>query len=130
MDRKQEIKKINSYFTKAHSGKADSGLAHRACATLFENVLGLFFVNFDCITRIYFNCSEHAMFTIRILFTTLIIKTFVYVKGHQNNPHTPRILPRRDYAPGLEISGSATVLDLKAIKRKLKDSDPVNSKNA
>ena len=48
-----------------------------------------------------------------------------YVKGHQNNPQIPRILPRRDHAPGFEIPGSATVLDLKAT-----DFDHVNFKNA
>ena len=45
--------------------------------------------------------------------------------GHQNNPQTPRILPRWDHAHGFEIPGSATVLDLKATY-----SDHVNSKNA
>ena len=39
---------------------------------------------------------------------------YKYVKGHQNNLQTPRILPRRDHAPGFEIPGSATVLDFKA----------------
>ena len=37
----------------------------------------------------------------------------------------PRILPRRDQAPGFEIPGSAFVLDLKAT-----DFDNVNSKNS
>ena len=37
----------------------------------------------------------------------------------------PRILPRRDHAPGFEIPGSAIVLDLKAT-----DFDYVYSKNA
>ena len=50
---------------------------------------------------------------------------YKYVKGHQNNLKTQRILPRRDHAPGFEIPGSATVLDLKAI-----DFDHINSKNA
>ena len=45
--------------------------------------------------------------------------------GHQNNLKTPRILPRREHAPGFEIPGSATVSDLKAT-----DFDHVNSKNA
>ena len=48
-----------------------------------------------------------------------------YVMGHQNNLKTPRILPRREHAPGFEIPGSATVSDLKAT-----DFDHVNSKNA
>ena len=39
---------------------------------------------------------------------------YKYGKGHQNNPQTPRILPRRDNAPGFEIPGSAPVEDLKA----------------
>ena len=33
----------------------------------------------------------------------------MYVKGYQKNPHTPKILPRRDRAPGFEIPGSAPV---------------------
>ena len=49
---------------------------------------GLFFVNFDCITRIYFDFSQHTMFTICILFTTLITKHRVCVKGHKKNPQT------------------------------------------
>ena len=32
----------------------------------------------------------------------------VYVKGHLNNPKTPRILQLRDHAPGFEIPGNAT----------------------
>ena len=51
------------------------------------------------------------MFTICILFTTLTTKTFDICEGASNNPQTPRILPRRDHAPVLEIPGSATVLD-------------------
>ena len=39
---------------------------------------------------------------------------YKYVKGHQNNLQTPRILPRRDHALGFEIPGPATILDLKA----------------
>ena len=48
---------------------------------------------------------------------------YKYVKGHQNNLQTPRILPRRDHDPGFEIPGSATVQDLKAT-----DYDHVNSR--
>ena len=44
------------------------------------------------------------------------------MKGHQNKPETPRILPRRDHVLCFEIPESATVLDLKA------DFDHVNSK--
>ena len=35
---------------------------------------GLFFVNFDCITRIYFNYNQHTMFTTCMLFSTLTTK--------------------------------------------------------
>ena len=45
------------------------------------------------------------------------------MKGHQNNPQTPRNLPRWDHAPGYEIPGFATVLDLKAT-----DFDHINYK--
>ena len=74
--------KIISDFTKADPGPRIGRVLPR-----LKNLLGLFFVNFDCITHIYFNCSQHAMFPICI----------------------------RDHAPaGFEISGSATVLDFKA----------------
>ena len=64
--------------------------------------------NFDCITRIYFDCSQHAMFTICILFTTLTKKKNTFdMKGHSNQGFyragtTPLVL---------KIPGSATVLD-------------------
>ena len=37
----------------------------------FEKITGFVFVNLDYITRIYFNFSQHTMFTICILLTTL-----------------------------------------------------------
>ena len=49
---------------------------------------------------------------------------YKYVKGNQNNLQTPRILTRRDHAPGFKIPESATVLDLKPT-----DFDHVNFKN-
>ena len=52
-------------------------------------------------------------------------KNISYLWRDQNNPQTSRILPRRHHAPGFEIPGSATVLDLKPT-----DFDHVNSKNA
>ena len=39
----------------------------------------LFFVNFHCIIRKYFDFSLHAVFTICILFDTLLTKTLGYV---------------------------------------------------
>ena len=81
----------------------------------------LFLVNFDSITHIYFNSSQHAMFTSCISFTTLLK---ICEWASKQSPD-PRILPHRDHAPGFEIPGSATVLDLKAT-----DFDHVNSKNA
>ena len=35
---------------------------------------GVAFLNFDCITCIYFNCIQHAMFTICLLFSSLTKK--------------------------------------------------------
>lgn len=40
----------------------------------FENFWGFVFVNVVCITGIYLNCGQHAMFAICILFSTLTIK--------------------------------------------------------
>ena len=63
---------------------------------------------YDCITHIYFNCSQHAMITICILSSTLITKHWVYVKEHLNNSQTQRILP---FGRTVEITGSATAVD-------------------
>ena len=57
----------------------DPGPARRARAPRFEKFWGVVFVNFDCITRIYFDVSQHAMFKICILFNTLLQKLRVYV---------------------------------------------------
>ena len=72
----------------------------RARTPLFDFFFwGGVFVNFDYITLILSNCSHHTMFTICTLFSSLTAKHRVCVKGHQNKPKTPRILPRRDRAP-------------------------------
>ena len=60
----------------------------------------VFFVNFDCITRIYFDLSQHTMcilFTIQYIYTIqyvfylllLLQKHRVCVKGHKK-PHRPQ----------------------------------------
>ena len=41
-----------------------------AC-TLVWNILGGIFVKFDYLTRMFLNCSQHAMFSIYILFSTI-----------------------------------------------------------
>ena len=66
------------------------------------NFWGSVFVNFD------FNSSQHAMFTICILFSTLTTKNTVCVKakGHQNKSPDPK---NYTAPPGSEIPGSATV---------------------
>ena len=43
-------------------------------------------VNFDCITHIYFNCSQHAMCTIHILFSALTTKTGVCEEASKQSP--------------------------------------------
>ena len=63
--------------------KADPGLARWMRAIWFENFMGFVFVNFDCITNIHFDFSQHAMFTICILFTTLLQRLRVFVKRPQ-----------------------------------------------
>ena len=60
-----------------------------------------FFVNFDCTTRINFNCSPNGIFTICILHSAFTTRRRVNVEGHQNNFQTPRIF-------GFEIPWSAT----------------------
>ena len=64
----------------------------------------LVFFYFDCVSRIYFNCSRQTMFTICILFPIFTIKNRrVCVKGHQNKPQTLKFC-----FPRFEIPGSAT----------------------
>ena len=74
-----------SNFTKAHPG-----LAHQACATPIEKFDGFVFVNFDCINALYYNCSQNAMFTIRILFPTLTTKTFGICEGTSKQSPNPK----------------------------------------
>ena len=55
--------------------KADPGPVHQARARRLRNVSGGFFVvNFESVTRRYFNNSQHAMFTM-LLFSVLILKS-------------------------------------------------------
>ena len=54
-------------------------------------------------------CSQHVFYSLLWL-----KKPLVYVKGHQNNPQSQRILSRRDHAPGFEMDGSDSGLYLKA----------------
>ena len=54
-------------------------------------------------------CNQHAMFTMWIVFSTLITNwKSIGVKGHQNNLQTSKIITRLDRAPGSKIPGSAT----------------------
>ena len=87
------------YFKNLPITNADPGPVRRAPAPLFEFFGGLFFVNFDCKTRIYFYCGHHKLFTIWTLFFT-VTKNIGYVWiGHQYKSQTPKILLRRDRAP-------------------------------
>ena len=62
----------------------------------FEYFLGFVFVNVDCITRIYFDFSQHTMFKLCILFTTLATKKIGFVwRGIRTNPG-----PKSSTAPG------------------------------
>ena len=60
--------------------------------------VGCVFVNFKCI---FFNCGQHAMCTICIIFSIRSHYNNIQgmYEGHQNNPQTPRILSRQDRAP-------------------------------
>ena len=79
--------------------KSGSSTGATGARPLFELFLGLVFVNFDCITRIYFNSIHHTMFIICTLFFTFTTKHRVCVKGaSKQKSQNPRILPRR-YRP-------------------------------
>ena len=83
--------------------KADLGLTR-----LFESFGGLFFVNFDCITRVYFYCSHHTVLTIRTVFST-VTKNIGYVKGDiKTNPRPQKLYRAGTAPPVFEILRSAT----------------------
>ena len=71
------------------SAKADPGPAHRARAPLFEHFWEFVFENFDCITRIFFSCSQHTMFTICISFSTLATITYILCEGASKQSPDP-----------------------------------------
>ena len=78
-----------------------------------ENIFGFVIKIFDWLKHIIFSCSQNKMFTIFILYSTLTKKKHrVRVSVHQYNPQASRILPHRDRAPGSEIPGSATDMQL------------------
>ena len=70
--------------------KADPGQAHRARAPLFENFWVFVFENFDRITRIFFNCSQHTMFTICFSISTLATKTYNVCEGASKQSPDPK----------------------------------------
>ena len=62
----------NQWLTRS---KADPGPARRARAPPFEKKNGTFFGKFSLYIRKYFDFSQHAVFKICILFTTLLTQT-------------------------------------------------------
>ena len=71
-----------------------------------EKILWFVFINFDFITLVDFDLSQHAMFTICILFIALTTKTYGMFKGVSIPTTDLRILPRRDHAVPLSATGS------------------------
>ena len=65
-----------------------------------------------CITRICFNCSHHAMFTICTLFSSLTTKHKVCVKGIKTNLRPQEVYRAGTAPPGFEIPGSASAKDI------------------
>ena len=64
--------------------------ADPAPARLFEIIWGFVFLNFDFITRIYFNCSHYSLLTISILFSTLTTKYRVCMKEESKQASDPK----------------------------------------
>ena len=60
-------------------------------APLFKNIFGFVFVMFDGITRTYFNCSQYAMYTVCILFSTRTTKTNCMCEGASKQSPNPKI---------------------------------------
>ena len=66
---------------------------------LFEIFWGFVFVNFDSITRIYFNCTI-MLFLQYVLCSLLSLQNIGYVwRGHKNKSQTLGNLPHRDRRP-------------------------------
>ena len=60
---------------------------------------GFVFVNFDCITRRYFDFSSLTMFTLCILFTTFATNTWGMCEGASKQTPELKFLPRQDRPP-------------------------------
>lgn len=52
--------------------------------------------------------SQHVVFKYVFYYLLALQNHILFVKGNENNPQTPRILPRRDRTPGFEIPRSAS----------------------
>ena len=75
------VKFIQTFFVYMYT-KADPG----SPPPPFENMFWFVTVNFDYITRIYFNCSQHKICTICILFSIRTTKNIGYVlRGIKTN---------------------------------------------
>ena len=83
----------------AYVPKLDPGPEQRAHPLppprlIFFQAVFVVVVNFDCITHIYFYCSQYNMHFI-LYYHYKNIGYTTYLKEYQNNPQTSRILPRR-----------------------------------
>ena len=89
--------------------KADPGPARRARVPPFpfEKKPGTCFCKFSLYIRKYFDFSQHAVFAICILFTTLQQKHRVCVKGHQSKPQISKFYRAGTAHPRFETPGSA-----------------------
>ena len=71
------------------SARGGSSTGAPGARSLFEFFNWFVFVIFDCVTRVYFNCSHQTGFTICTLFSIITTKHRVCVKKHQNKPSDP-----------------------------------------
>ena len=62
---------------------------------------GLIVINFDCVTRMYFYCSQHAMITMYVIYSLLSLRKGAY----QNDPLAPKFYRVTSY----DIPGSIPV---------------------
>ena len=86
-----QISNLSFCMSFVSSVKADPAPTRRPPPLpLFKFIFEFVFVTFDCITRIYFNCSHHKMFRICPLFSTLTTKHRVCVKGASKQTSDPK----------------------------------------
>ena len=107
------FKMVKQIFTMEDGSRTDAQ-PHTPTPRLKKKIIVVCFCKLDCITRIWFNYCQHAMFTICIYSLLSLWKDRVYVKGHQNNPETQKFYlagPATPFHPVLKLMVSPPTIN-------------------